>query len=106
MDVTKGDEVIILSGADKGKTGRVLHVFPKRGLVLVERIRMVKRHTKAGRQGLQQSEILEREAPIAVSKVALISAGKPTRVRHEKSKDGTTLRVAVKGGQVIERKKG
>ena len=104
MNIRKGDTVVVLSGAEKGKTGRVLSVFPKEGTVLVERVRLIKRHTKPGRGGMQQGGIVEKEAPIPVSKVAVVdpSSGKPTRVRMQVLGDGSKVRVAARSGDVIE----
>jgi len=105
MDIRKGDNVIILSGADKGKTGRVLSVFPDKKTLIVERVRLIKRHTKPGQKGMQQGGIVEREAPIHVSKVALIDprSGKATRVRHLFMADGSKVRAAAHSHEVIER---
>jgi large subunit ribosomal protein L24 len=105
MYIRKGDTVVVLSGADAGKSGRVIAAFPKKGTVLVERVRLVKRHTKPGRKGNQQGGIVERELPIRVSKVSLIDpkTHKPTRVRREYAADGTSVRIAVGSGSVIEK---
>jgi len=103
MQIRKGDTVVVLSGAEKGKTGRVLTVFPKHGTVLVERVRLVKRHTKPGRKQNMQGGIVEREAPLPLSKVALIDpkTHKPTRVRMQYSADGSKVRLAARSGSAI-----
>ena len=105
MNIRKGDTVVVLSGAEKGKTGRVLTVYPKKGTVLVERIRLVKRHTKPGRKQNMQGGIVERELPLPLSKVALKDpkSDKPTRVRSEIQTDGSKVRVAVRSGAVVEK---
>jgi large subunit ribosomal protein L24 len=105
MYIRKGDTVVVLSGADLGKSGRVIAVFPKKGTVLVERVRLVKRHTKPGRKGNQQGGIVERELPIRACKVGLMDpkTHKPTRVRREQAADGTSVRIAVRSGTVIEK---
>jgi large subunit ribosomal protein L24 len=105
MDIRKGDTVIILSGAQKGKTGRVLGVFPKKRQVLVERIKLTKRHTKPGRQGAMQGGVIEKEAPIPACKVALIDprSHKATRVRHRLLSDGSKVRAASHSGDLIEK---
>jgi large subunit ribosomal protein L24 len=105
MYIRKGDNVVVLSGADAGKSGRVIAVFPKKGTVLVERVRLVKRHTKPGRKGNTQGGIVERELPIRACKVAIMDpkTHKPTRVRRETAADGTVVRVAVGSGTVIEK---
>jgi large subunit ribosomal protein L24 len=105
MDIQKDDTVVVLSGAEKGKTGRVLSVFPKTGRVLVERVALRKRHTKPGSQGQQQGGIIEKEAAIPASKVALVDprSGKGTRVRHQLLADGSKVRTAAASGDVIEK---
>ena len=107
MDIRKGDKVIVLSGDDQGRTGRVIYVDPRGRKVIVEKIRLIKRHHKAGRMGLMQGGILEKEAAIPMSKVALVDKkGNPTRVRQELQKDGSRARVAVTTGETIEKPKG
>ena len=103
--IRKGDTVVVLSGAEKGKTGRVITVYPKKGTVIVERIRLIKRHTKAGRKQMQQPGIVEREAPIKLSKVALIDpkTHQPTRTRQQFQADGTKVRIAARSGEVLEK---
>ena len=105
MHIRKGDTVVVLSGAEKGKSGRVLTVFPDKKTVLVERIRLVKRHTKPGRKGSTQGGIVERELPIPICKVALVDpkTHKPTRVRSRLQPDGSKVRIAVRSGEIIER---
>jgi len=75
MHVKTGDLVVVLSGNDKGKTGKVLEAFPKSGLVLVEGINMKKKHQRPRKQG-QKGQILEKALPIRVSKVRLAEAPK------------------------------
>jgi large subunit ribosomal protein L24 len=105
MHIRKGDTVVVRSGADAGKSGRVIAVYPKKGTVIVERVRLVKRHTKPGRKGNAQGGIVERELPIRVCKLGLMDprTHKPTRVRREYAADGTIVRVAVRSGNVIEK---
>ena len=98
--IKKGDRVIVLSGKDKGRTGEVVKSLPKDGKVVVSGINVAVRHRKASQTNPQGG--LERsEAPMAISKVAHVTAdGKPTRVRFEE-RDGKKVRVAVKTGEVI-----
>lgn len=105
MNIRKGDTVVVLSGAEKGKTGRVLSAYPKKGQVVVERVRIIKRHTKPGRQQAMQGGIIEKEAPIAISKVALVDprSSKGTRVRHQYQPDGSKVRVATRSGEFLEK---
>ncbi|WP_299193228.1 50S ribosomal protein L24 [uncultured Erythrobacter sp.] len=99
--IKKGDEVVVLSGKDKGRTGTVQQVMPKDGKVLVEGINVATRHRKPS-QANPQGGIDRLPAPMHLSKVALADPkdGKPTRVRFE-TKDGKKVRVAVKSGEVI-----
>jgi large subunit ribosomal protein L24 len=101
MKLKKGDKVVVLSGVDKGKEGRILFVMPADDKVIVEGIRMVKRHTKPSQQN-QAGGIIEKEAPIPVAKLAFID---PTT--GEKSKlgikvvDGKRLRMSKATGEVV-----
>lgn len=70
LHVKKGDTVVVLAGNDKGKTGKVVSVFPKLGKVIVEGVGMRTKHQKPRRAG-QAGQIIEKQSPIAVSKVAL-----------------------------------
>ncbi|MGC8657878.1 MAG: 50S ribosomal protein L24 [Desulfomonilaceae bacterium] len=79
--IKKEDRVRVLSGKNAGREGKVLRVFTEKDSALVERINMVKRHTKPGAQGAQQGGIIEKEAPIKLCKLMLIcpKCSKPTR---------------------------
>lgn len=102
--ITKGDTVRVMRGKDKGKEGKVLRVFLKDGRVLVEGINLIKKHVRATRPE-QESGIIEKAAPIALSNVMLLDpkTGKPTRVKTRIDADGTKERVAAKSGDVIPR---
>jgi large subunit ribosomal protein L24 len=104
LHITKGDTVVIISGDDKGKRGKVLRAYPKKGKVVVEGVRVVKRHRKARQQG-EESQIVEFPAPIPASKVMLIDpkSDRPTRVRRRVDEDGTLERIAVRSGEPIPR---
>jgi len=99
--IRKGDEVVVLSGKDKGRTGTVQKVMPKDGKILVEGINVATRHIKPS-QANPQGGIDRSPAPMHISKVALADPkdGKPTRVRFE-TKDGKKVRIAVKSGEVV-----
>jgi len=101
--IKKGDNVVVRSGKDKGRTGTVLQVLPKDGKVLVQGVNVAARHRKPS-QANPQGGIDRREAPMAISKVGLADpkTGKATRVRFETSKDGKKVRVAVKSGEKID----
>ena len=100
--IKKGDEVVVLSGKDKGRTGTVSQVMPKDGKIIVEGINVATRHRKPS-QANPQGGIDRNPAPMHISKVALADPkdGKPTRVRFEE-KDGKKVRVAVKRGETID----
>ena len=100
--IKKGDEVVVLSGRDKGKTGNVTQVIPKDGKVIVSGINMIARHRKPTQQN-PQGGIERFPAPMDISKVAVADPkdGKSTRVRIEE-KDRKKVRVAVKSGEVID----
>jgi len=102
MKIRKGDNVVVITGRDKGKTGSVLRVFPTENRVLVQGVNMVKRHTKP-RPG-QTGGIVEKENAIHASNVALVDPkdNKPTRVGF-KVVDGRKLRVALRSGEMIDR---
>jgi large subunit ribosomal protein L24 len=98
--IKKGDQVIVLSGKDKGRTGEVTQSMPKDGKVVVAGVNVAVRHKKAS-QANPQGGLERSEAPLHVSKVAHVTAdGKATRVRFEE-RDGKKVRVAVKTGEVI-----
>ena len=104
MTITRGDVVRVMTGADKGKEGRVLRVDRKRRRVVVEGVRVVKRHRRA-RSEQDESGIIEFPAPIDASNVMLLDpkSGDPTRVKRQKDKDGTVERLSRKSGQPIPR---
>ena len=99
--IRKGDQVVVLSGKDKGRTGTVSKVMPKDGKVVVDGINVAARHRKPS-QANPQGGIDRSPAPMAISKVAIAGKdGKPTRVRFEE-KNGQKVRVAVKSGETID----
>ena len=100
MRIKKGDQVIVLSGKDKGKTGTVTAAMPKDSKVIVGGVNVATRHRKPS-QANPQGGLEKIEAPLHVSKVAHVVDGKPTRVRYE-IQDGKKVRVAVKTGSKID----
>lgn len=99
--IKKGDQVVVLSGKDKGRTGTVTQVLPKDGKVVVDGINVAARHRKPS-QANPQGGIDRAPAPMHISKVAIATAeGKATRVRFEE-RDGKKVRVAVKTGETID----
>ena len=107
MKIRSGDQVKVISGKDRGKTGRVLRVDPKKERLFVEGLNMVKRHTRPQAVAGASSEaalggVIEREGPIHVSNVMLLdSKGNPTRVRIERE-DGQRIRVAKSSGARLD----
>lgn len=105
--IRKGDTVAILAGKDRSKTGKVLRVVEDGKRVVVEKINMIKRHQKQRRQD-EQGGIIEKEAPIAISNVALVSpsTGKPVRVAFETRENAQgelkKVRVVHKTGEVLD----
>ena len=102
--IKKDDKVKVIAGRDKGKTGRVLEVDREKGRVLVEGVAMIKRHTRPNPAKQIKGGIAERESLIAVSNVMLLtSGGIATRVGYRM--DGARrVRVARKGGEVLDKK--
>lgn len=103
MKIKKGDQVIVITGRDKGKTGEVVKAMPKENKVLVQGINLVKRHTRPTQESA--GGIISKEAPIHVSNVSLIDpkSGKATRVGFKVEKDGQKVRVAKRSGEVISK---
>ena len=102
LQIRKGDLVEVISGTDKGKQGRVLAVNPEKGRLRVEKVRIQKRHLKAGRKGSRTGGIIEQEGFIDASNVMLVDPNdnRPSRVRVEE-RDGKRVRVFVKSGEPV-----
>jgi large subunit ribosomal protein L24 len=101
--IKRGDTVVVLSGKDRGKRGQVRQVLTAKERVVVEGVNVVKKHQRA-RQAGQQSQIIEREAPIHWSNVMLIdpNSDEPTRVTYRRREDGSWVRVGKRSGEDIE----
>ena len=102
LHVKKGDTVVVLSGKDKGKQGKIISALPKKAQVVVEDVNKVKRHSKPSLK-TPQGGIISKEMPLNVCKVQLIcpACNKPTRIAH-KSVDGKNLRVCKHCGEVVD----
>ena len=98
----KGDEVIVLTGRDRGRKGEILSIRRKESRVLVSGVNMVKRHTKPS--GMQAGGIVEKEAPIHISNVALVDpkTSEPTRIGYRLLADGRKVRYAKRSGEVVD----
>ncbi len=107
LKIHSGDQVRVISGKDRGKSGRVLRTEPRKERVYVEGLNMIKRHTRPQQSASratagQLGGVIEREGPIHISNVMLLDAkGQPTRVRIERS-DGKRSRVAVRSGATLD----
>jgi large subunit ribosomal protein L24 len=99
MKLRKGDHVVVLKGKDRGKDGIVMRVLPSENKVIVEGINVVKKHQKATRATMQAG-IIDRDMPIDVSNVAIVSKGRPSRIGY-KIEDGKKVRVATRTGEVL-----
>ncbi len=99
----KGDQVIVLTGKDKGKTGEVLRLLPKDGRAFVQGVNMVKRHTRPTQTSA--GGIIEKEASIHISNLSHIDPkdDKPTRIGIKTLKDGRKVRFAKRSGEVIDK---
>jgi large subunit ribosomal protein L24 len=98
--IRKGDLVVVISGKNKGKQGKVARVFAEMDLVVVEGVNLMKRHMRPTTKN-PSGGILEREQPLHACKVMLVDpkSGKPTRVRFKTDEKGHKIRVAVKSGE-------
>ena len=103
MHVKKGDTVLVLSGNDKGKQGKVMSVDPKSQRAIVEGVRMVSKHTRPNAEH-PQGGIIKQEAPIHISNLMVVdNSGKPTRVgRKRDEKTGKLVRYSKKTGEIIK----
>lgn len=102
MNIKKDDKVVVLSGKDKGKQGKVLVASPKEEKVIVAGVNVATKHKKAQKQG-EEGGIIKAETPIYASKVAVVcpKCGKATRIGHSVDKKGNKVRVCRKCGAEI-----
>ena len=105
LSVRKNDEVLVISGRDSGKRGRVLRVVPDRSRVVVEGVNLIKRHTRPNPQKNVKGGIVEREAPLAASNVQLVcpECSNPTRVGRQQLTDGRRVRICRKCKGVVDK---
>jgi large subunit ribosomal protein L24 len=103
LHVKSGDNVMVISGKDKGKNGRVLAAYPKTGRILVEGVNMVKKHTRPNAAN-PQGGIVTQEGAIHSSNVMIVDpkTGEPTRIGH-KIVDGKKVRIAKKSGEILDK---
>ncbi|MDE6384485.1 MAG: 50S ribosomal protein L24 [Paramuribaculum sp.] len=103
LHIKKGDNVYVLTGEDRGKTGRVLKVLVSKGRAIVEGVNIVTKATKPSAQH-PQGGLVKMEAPINISNLSLIDpkSGKPTRIGRRKNDEGKTVRYSKKSGEEIK----
>tara|TARA_B110000438_G_C15767146_1_gene630170 strand:- start:843 stop:1148 length:306 start_codon:yes stop_codon:yes gene_type:complete len=100
MKIKKNDTVQVITGADSGKSGRVIKVYLETDKIVVEGVGMVKKHTRPTQEN-PQGGIVEKEAAIHISNVMLLVSGKPTRVGFKILENGKKVKVAKSTGEVI-----
>ena len=103
MQIRKNDSVMVISGKERGKTGKVLRVNPKEDAVIIERINVVKRHTKP--RGPQQAGgIIEKEASIPASNIMIMcdKCNAPVRIGHKVLADGNKIRVCRRCAEALD----
>ncbi len=105
LRIRKNDQVVVIAGRDRGKRGKVLRVFPSRNRVIVERINMMKRHTRPNPQQNIKGGLIEREASIEVSNLMIVcgECDRPTRLRHKRLNDGRKVRICHQCEGVIDK---
>ena len=103
--IRRNDTVVVLTGKDRGKRGRVLQVLPERNRLVIEGVNMVKRHTKPNPQRQVKGGIVERESSIHASNVMLVdpTTSEPTRIGRKTLEDGRRVRISRKSGEVVDR---
>jgi large subunit ribosomal protein L24 len=105
MRLKKDDTVVVRAGKDAGKRGRVLQVLPEKNRVVVEGVNVIKRHTRPNPQKNIKGGIVEREAAIHASNVALVDpdTSKPSRIGATRLADGRKVRISRKSGAVVDK---
>ena len=100
--IKKNDKVVVIAGKDKGKTGKVLRVFPAQDRILIEKINMIKKARRRTQED-QQGGFVDLEIPIHISNVMLLDkkTNKPTRVGMSVLKDGTKVRISRRSGEAL-----
>ena len=100
MKIRKDDMVKIITGKDKGKTGRIIKVFPSKNRVVVEGLNLIKKHQRPTQEN-QQGGIVEKESSIHISNVMIIDDNKPSRIGFKILKDKSKVRVSKRSGKEL-----
>lgn len=103
LRIKKGDTVVVITGKDNNKTGKILRIFSKKERVVIEGLNLIKKHTRA--RGNQPGGIEEKEAPIHISNVMLYcpKCSKPVRIKKDILENGEKVRVCVKCGEAFDK---
>lgn len=103
MNIRKNDNVLVISGKDKNKKGKVRFVFPSKSQLIVEGVNLIKKHTK-GSKGVRQAGIIEKEAPVGAANVMLIcnKCNKPSRIGNTFLEDGRKIRICRNCKEVLD----
>ena len=103
MQIRKSDSVMVIGGRERGKTGKVLRVLREKDALIIERVNMVKRHTKP-RGAQQPGGIVEKEAPIRASNIMIMcdKCNAPVRIGHKQLGDGTKVRICRRCGEALD----
>jgi large subunit ribosomal protein L24 len=106
MRIRKNDQVVVISGKDRGKTGKVLRVFPKQKRAVVEGVNFIKRHTRPNPQRNVKGGIVEREGTVHISNLMVVDpeSNRRTRVKLERLEDGRKVRVTKRSGAMLDSK--
>jgi large subunit ribosomal protein L24 len=103
VNLKKGDEIIVLSGKDQGRRGKVQKVLPKESAVIVEGLNLAKKHAKPTKVN-PQGGVIDKSLPLQISKVMVVCSGcnQPTRFRRDRAVDGALVRVCRKCGKTLD----
>lgn len=103
LEIKKNDTVMVITGNEKGKRGRVLDVYPKKGRLLVEKLNIIKKHMKPSKK-YSQGGIIEKEASIHRSNVIIVcpKCDKPSRIGHKMLENGRKIRICKKCNEIMD----
>jgi len=104
VNFKKGDNVLVISGDDKGKSGKIVSIFPEKMRVIIEGVNFLKKHNKPS-QKVPQGGVIKKEGTLHISNIKLIcnKCNKPTNIKRERTKEGKRVRVCKKCGEIIDK---